>query len=173
MTTQDLDTEEFNPFYSTYINILPKNLNLIEGFEAGFKNVQDFFKAIPKDKLEYKYALDKWTVKEVFQHIIDTERIFMYRCLRVARHDKTPLAGFEQNDYILPSKANSKTIESLLEEYRVTRQYSIILLKSFSNEDLKSRGTASGYVMSARSAAFSTIGHEIWHMNIIRDRYLK
>lgn len=173
MTTQDLVTEEFNPFYRTYINMLPKNLNLIDGFEAGFKNVQDFFKSIPKDKLEYKYALGKWTIKEVFQHIIDTERIFMYRCLRVARHDKTPLAGFEQNDYIQPSKANSKTIESLLEEYRTTRQYSIVLLKSFSDEDLKFIGTASGNVMSARSAAFSTIGHEIWHLNIIRDRYLK
>jgi hypothetical protein len=172
MTKQDLVAKEFNPFYSTYINMLPNELDLIDGFEAGFKNVQDFFRSIPKEKLEYKYAADKWTIKEVFQHIIDTERIFMYRCLRVARRDKTPLAGFEQNDYIMPSKANSKTIESLLEEYRVTRQYSIILLKSFSDEDLKFIGIASGNVMFARSAAFSTIGHEIWHMNIIKERYL-
>ena len=172
MTKQDLVAEEFNPFYSTYINMLSNELDLIDGFEAGFKNVQDFFKSIPKEKLEYKYAVDKWTIKEIFQHIIDTERIFMYRCLRVARRDKTPLAGFEQNDYVMPSKANSKTIESLFEEYRVTRQYSIILLKSFSDEDLKYIGTASGNVMSARSAAFSTIGHEIWHMNIIKERYL-
>ena len=172
MTTQDLITEEYNPFYSTYINMVPKELDLIDGFEVGFKNVQDFFKSIPKNKLEYKYADGKWTIKEVFQHIIDTERIFMYRCLRVARQDKTPLAGFEQNDYIVPSKANSKTIESLLEEYLITRQYSIILLKSFSDEDLKCIGTASGNVMSARSAAFSTIGHELWHLNIIKERYL-
>ncbi|SFZ91924.1 DinB superfamily protein [Flaviramulus basaltis] len=172
MTRQDLVTEEYNPFYSTYINMLPKELDLIEGFEVGFNNVLDFFKSIPKEKLEYKYAEDKWTIKEVFQHIIDTERIFMYRCLRVARQDKTPLSGFEQNDYIMPSKANRKTIASLLEEYQVTRQSSIVLLKSFTSEDLKCIGISSGNVMSARSAAFSTIGHEIWHMNIISERYL-
>ena len=172
MTTQDLIAEEFNPFYSTYINRVPKALDLIDGFEAGFNEVQDFFKSIPKEKLEYKYADNKWTIKEVFQHIIDTERIFMYRCLRVARHDKTPLAGFEQNDYIKPSKANRKTIDALLEEYRITRQYSIVLLKSFSDEDLMFIGHASGNVMSARSAAFSTIGHEMHHINIIKERYL-
>lgn len=172
MTAQDLVTEEYNPFYSKYINMLPKDLDLIDGFEAGLKNVQDFFKFIPEDKLEYKYAEGKWTIKEVLQHIIDTERIFMYRCLRVARQDKTPLQGFEQNDYIIPSKANKKSLEFLLEEYRSTRQYSIVLLKSFDDEDLKCIGTASGNVMSARSAAFSAIGHEIWHMNIISERYL-
>lgn len=172
MTTQDLTAEELNPFYSTYINLVPKSVNLIDGFETGFKNVEAFFESISKDKLDYKYAEDKWTIKEVLQHIIDTERIFMYRCLRVARHDKTALAGFEQDDYIEPSKANSKSIESLQEEYKTTRQYSIVLLKSLSDEDLKCIGKASGNVMSARSASFSTIGHEIHHMKIIKERYL-
>ena len=152
--------------------MIPKSVDLVEGFEVGFKNIEAFFKSIPKEKLEYKYAVDKWTIKEIFQHIIDTERIFMYRCLRVARQDKTALAGFEQNDYILPSKANNKSIEALLEEYRTTRQFSIVLIKSFSDEDLKCIGQASGNVMSTRSTAFSTIGHEIWHMNIIKERYL-
>lgn len=172
MTRQDLTTEEYNPYYITYISMISETLDLVEGFETGFKNTANFFKSIPKEKLQYSYAEGKWTIKEVFQHIIDTERIFMYRCLRVARQDKTALAGFEQNDYILPSKANSKSIETLLEEYKTTRQYSIVLLKSFSDEDLKCVGYASGSVMSARSAAFSTIGHEIWHMNIIKERYL-
>lgn len=172
MTKQDLTTEEYNPYYKTYIDMIPESLNLIEGFKVGFKYIDAFFKSIPTEKLEYKYADDKWTIKEVFQHIIDTERIFMYRCLRVARHDKTALAGFEQNDYIIPSKANSKSIETLLEEYRTTRQYSLVLLKSLSDEDLKCIGYASGNIMSARSAAFSTIGHEIWHVNIIKERYL-
>ena len=172
MTKQDLASEEYHPYYRTYINMIPESVDLVEGFELGFKNIEAFFKTIPKEKLEYKYAEDKWTIKEVFQHIIDTERIFMYRCLRVARHDKTALAGFEQNDYVMPSKANNKSIEALLEEYGTTRQYSIVLLKSLGVEDLKCIGQASGNVMSARSAAFSTIGHEIWHMNIIKERYL-
>jgi len=172
MTTKDLIKEEYNPFYDTYIGILPKDLSLIDGFEAGLNHVKTFFTSIPEEKLEYRYAEGKWSIKEVFQHIIDTERIFMYRCLRVARQDKTALAGFEQDDYIEPSKANNKSIERLLEEYHTTRQYSIVLLKSFSVDDLKFIGNANGSPMSARSAAFSTIGHEIHHLNIIKERYL-
>jgi len=172
MTTKDLNTLEYNPFYSTYIDMIPKELELVNGFYLGLKQVTDFFKSIPKEKLTYKYAEDKWTVKEVFQHIIDTERIFMYRCLRIARHDQTPLAGFDQNDYILPSLANNKSIESLLEEYKAVRQNFIVLLKSLSETDLNFVGNANGSSLSARAAAFIILGHELWHIKIIKERYL-
>ena len=122
--------------------------------------------------MEYKYAAGKWSIKEVFQHIIDTERVFLYRCFRIARHDKTPLTGFEQDDYIVPSKANSKSIESLLEEYQTVRQNSIVLLKSLSETDLKHLGNASDHMLSARAAAFMTLGHEIHHIEVIKERYL-
>jgi hypothetical protein len=172
MTTKDLKEAEINPFYKNYINKVSKEINLIDGFNEGLQNVLQFFQSIPAEKLEYKYAEDKWTTKEVLQHIIDTERIFMYRCFRIARHDKTALAEFNQNVYIEPSQANSKSMESLLSEYKIVRQNSIVLLNSLCDEDLKFIGTASGNVMSARSAAFSTIGHEIWHIDIIKERYL-
>ena len=172
MTTQDLNENESNIFYIKYINKVPKTISLIDGFDAGLNNVLRFFQSIPADKLEYKYAEDKWTIKEIFQHIIDTERIFMYRCFRIARHDKTPLMSFEQDDYIEPSQANSKSIASLLQEYAMVRKNSILLLNSLSDDDLKYIGSASGNITSARSAAFSTIGHEIWHMDIIKERYL-
>ena len=172
MTTKDLNTLEYNPFYSTYIDLIPKELELVDGFYLGLKHVTDFFKSISNDKLTFKYAEDKWTVKEVFQHIIDTERIFMYRCLRIARHDQTPLAGFDQNDYILPSLANNKSIELLLEEYQAVRQNFIVLIKSLSETDLKFIGNASGNDLSARAAAFIILGHELWHIQIIKERYL-
>lgn len=172
MKVNDLNSTEYNPYYGIYINKVSKQSTLVAGYEIGEKNVLEFFRTIPSAKLNYKYAHDKWTVKEVFQHIIDTERIFMYRCLRVARQDKTALAGFEQNDYIMPSKANSKSIESLLEEYKTTRQNSIVLLKSLEDEDLKCIGNASGNSLSARAAAFIILGHEIHHMSIIREHYL-
>lgn len=172
MTTKDLKSTEFNPFYKGYIDKVSDEIHLIDGFKEGLNEILHFFQSIPSDKLDYKYAEDKWTIKEVFQHIIDTERIFMYRCLRIARHDKTPLAGFNQNDYIEPSHANTKSIEILLQEYALVRKNSILLLHSLSDTDLKFIGAASGNVMSARSAAFSTIGHEIWHVDIIKERYL-
>jgi uncharacterized damage-inducible protein DinB len=172
MITKDLKPSEYNQYYSTYIDMIPKELELVDGFYLGLKQVTDFFKSIPKEKLTYKYAEDKWTIKEIFQHIIDTERIFMYRCLRIARHDQTPLAGFDQNDYILPSLANNKSIELLLEEYQAVRQNFIVLLKSLSEADLKFIGNANGNGLAARAAAFIILGHELWHIKIIKERYL-
>lgn len=172
MNVSDLTTSEYNAYYSTYITKIPNNTNLIEGFRSGQTQVTDFFKAIPNTKLEYAYAVGKWTIKEVYQHIIDTERVFMYRCFRIGRHDKTPLAGYNQDDYILPSNTNNKTLEDLQEEYQSVRQSSIVLLKSLSATNLKQTGMADNNTMSARAAAFIILGHEIHHINIIIDRYL-
>ncbi len=172
MIIQDLKLTEYAIFYSGYISKIPKDISLIDSFELGLNNVTKFFNEIPKEKLNYSYAEDKWTIKEVFQHIIDTERIFMYRCFRLSRHDHTALSGFEQNDYIEPSHANNKSIESLLEEYQTLRQSFIVMLKSFNDEDLNVQGNASGNNITARAAAFIIIGHELWHMDIIKERYL-
>ncbi|KAA5823602.1 DinB family protein [Algibacter amylolyticus] len=172
MKVTDLTANEYNPFYETYIAKVSNDITLLEGFIEAKTQVENFFKSIPLDKLEYRYAKDKWSIKEVFQHIIDNERVFMYRCFRIARHDKTPLAGYEQNDYILPSGANKKSMASLIEEYQVVRQNFIVLLKSLSSQDLEVIGTGSGSPMSARAAAFITLGHEIHHINIIKERYL-
>ncbi|MCF8273271.1 MAG: DinB family protein [Flavobacteriaceae bacterium] len=172
MTILDLKTSEYNPFYKTYLDMIPEEMELIDGFYLGLKNVVDFFNSLPSNKLKYKYAEDKWTIKEVFQHIIDTERIFAYRCFRIGRHDETPLSGFDENNYIKPSLANNKTLEALLEEYQVVRQNTIVLIKSLNETDLKFIGIANANNLSARAAAFSVLGHELWHLKIIKERYL-
>lgn len=172
MNVSDLSASEYNPYYETYISKVPEETTLMEGFKRGQIQIIDFFKSIPDDKLEYRYASDKWTIKEVFQHIIDTEQVFMYRCLRIARHDTSPLMGYEQDDYIAPSKANKKSLDDLIEAYQAVRQNFIVLLKSLRNEDLKCMGTASESPLSARAAAFIILGHEIHHMEVIKARYL-
>lgn len=172
MKSTDLQSREFNPFYGGYIEKVSKTQELKSGFELAKIRVIDFFESIPEDKLEYRYAEGKWTIKEIFQHIIDNERIMMYRCFRIARHDKTGLAGYEQDDYIVPSKANEKSLDTLIKEYELVRSTSINLLHSLSSNDLKFIGTSSGSNMSARASAFITLGHEIWHMDIIKSRYL-
>jgi len=172
MKSTDLQPNEFNPFYGGYIDKVSKTQELKSGFELAKTNIINFFKSIPEDKLEYRYAAGKWTIKEVFQHIIDNERIMMYRCFRIARRDKTALAGYEQDDYILPSKANEKSLETLIEEYKIVREHSINLLHSLSAEDLEFIGVSSGNNMSARATAFITLGHEIWHVDIIKLKYL-
>jgi len=172
MTTSQLQPSEYHAFYKTYIDLIPDDLELIDGFNRRSNLYEDFFKSIPSDKLYYKYAEGKWTIAEVLQHVIDTERIFMYRCFRIARHDATPLNGFDQDVYISPSLANSKTIEDLIAEYNITRQNSIIILKSLSEDDLKFMGNTDGKAMSARAAAFAVLGHELWHLKILKELYI-
>ncbi|MBU3821601.1 DinB family protein [Flavobacteriaceae bacterium XHP0103] len=172
MKVTDLSPSEYGDFYRGYIGLVPTESTLIEGFVNGMNDVTNFFMSIPEKKWNKTYAQGKWTIKEVFQHIIDTERIFQYRCFRIARHDATPLVGFEQDDYIIPSQAKHKTMESLVEEFKSVRQSFITLLYTLSDEDLKFVGNVSGYATSARGAAFITLGHYIWHINILKERYL-
>ncbi len=167
-----INISEYDPYYKRYIEKLPEDRSLLNHFEIGKREVMEFFLSIPEDKLQYRYAPNKWNCKEIYQHLIDTERIFMHRCFRIARRDTTPLAGFDQNIYINPSGANQKTTHKLMTEFMINRNHSISLLESLTNEDLKYIGNANGGPMSARAAAFVIPGHNIWHIDIIKERYL-
>jgi len=172
MIKSDLNSSEFDNYYSRYINKLSDETELRKAFEIGKNTLIDFFKSIPEKKLTYRYQPQKWSIKEILQHLIDTERIFMYRCFRIARQDKTTLAGFDQDTYIKPSEANNKSIDSLLNEFTVNRKHSISLLNSLTDEDLCFIESANGNAMSARVAAFTIIGHDIWHIEVIQHNYL-
>jgi len=172
MTKSEIQQEEYNEYYTGYLNLIDDNTELIDGYYQDKKIMEDLINSIPEDKLNYRYQLEKWSVSEVFQHLIDTERIFMYRCFRIARNDKTELAGFDQDDYIIPSEANSKTKKQLLKEFTANRNYSISLLKSLSEKNLGFVGNANGGAVSARAAAFIVLGHDMHHTNIIKERYI-
>ncbi|MEZ4855970.1 MAG: DinB family protein [Gelidibacter sp.] len=171
MIAKDLTVGEYNPYYQTYID-KANALAIPEGLSANSKSVVAFFESIPKDKLEYRYAEGKWTIKELLHHIIDTERIFAYRALRVARKDKTPLPGFDENEYVLPAKSNDRSIESLLNEYKAVRQATLALFETFTNEMLIEIGTASNSPISARAIGFIITGHENHHCEVVKERYL-
>ncbi|MEL6821891.1 MAG: DinB family protein [Calditrichota bacterium] len=173
MTINDLANTEHDPYYGRYIRKLSDDLRLRDGFKIGGDKVRQFFKNLPDEMLGYRYQPEKWCVKEVFQHLIDTERVFMYRCFRIARGDKTALAGFNQNIFVEPSKAMEKSRDQLIGEFIATRAASISLLDSLTNADLLQIGDANGGAMSARAAAFTIIGHDIWHMDVIRNLYLE
>lgn len=172
MIKTDVASNEYNSYYQIYLNKLSDNVNLLDGFINGRKDVLDFFSSLPNEKHDFAYDKGKWTVKEVFQHLIDTERVFMYRCFRIARRDATPLAGFDQDDFIMTCNANSKSIEVLLKEFASVRDSSIALLKSLGKEDLEFIGKASNHKISARAVAFINLGHYLWHIDIIKERYL-
>ena len=172
MIKRDLKTTEYNKYYSRYVDKVSDETDLREGFEDDKKMVVDFFSSIPQGKQEFRYQPEKWTIKEILQHIIDTERVFMYRFFCIARNDKSAFPGYDQDDYIVPSEANKKSMESLIHEFYVTRLSSLNLIKSISEENLKNMGTASDSTISARACAFILLGHSIWHIEVIKERYL-
>lgn len=171
MTKSQLETNECNSYYQTYIN-KAGDLELIDGLKKNAEDIYLFFESIPEDKYDYAYAEGKWTIKEVIQHIIDTERIFSYRALSFARQDKTALPGYEQDDYAVTSRANQRTKNSLLIEYKALRSATVSLFESFSDEMLKGIGNASNSDISVRAIGFILIGHENHHCQVIKDRYL-
>lgn len=171
MNASDININEYASYYANYIDKAGK-LNLKDSLIESCKALNELFNDISEEQMNYKYADDKWTIKELLMHIIDTERVFAYRAMRFARKDKTDLPGFEQDDYIIPSKANERSKDSLLNEYNAQRVSTLALFSNFDDEMLMSIGNASGNPMSVRAIGFLTSGHETHHCDILRERYL-
>jgi len=171
MISARLNSSEFNPYYEGYINNAA-NEDILEGLRQNLIKCVEFYSNIQNDKHDYAYAEGKWTVKEVLLHIIDTERIFAYRALRIARNDATPMAGFEQDDYVLNSETTKRSLASLIEEYKTVRAATISLFESISQDGLLNIGTASNSPISARAIGYIITGHENHHNRILEERYL-
>jgi uncharacterized damage-inducible protein DinB len=171
MISNNLSENEYNAYYKAYIDNAT-NTDIVKGLESNLKTVVAFYSNVDKEKHDYAYKVGKWTVKDVLLHIIDTERIFAYRALRISRKDKTPLVGFEQDDYVWNGNAKYRTLDNLLEEYITVRQATISLYKSFNCEALEEIGEASGLPISVRALGYITTGHENHHNQVIKQRYL-
>jgi len=171
MNANQLNENEYNPYYKFYIEALGE-VNLIEVLIASFEELMQNLKDLPEEKLMFRYDEGKWTIKELVQHLIDTERIMSYRALRFSRNDATELHGFDENWYVNNSNGNERNFNDLLEEFKCTRRASISLFKSFTDEMLASFGAANGSDMTVRALGFIIAGHQIHHLNIIKERYL-
>jgi uncharacterized damage-inducible protein DinB len=168
---KNLTETEFIPYFKYYIDLNPEN-DLISGLKNSHLKTVQFFESLPLDKLNYQYEVGKWTPKDILQHIIDTERIFAFRALTFARFDKVQLPGFEENDYAANVNTETKELSSLLQEYKNQRVATISMFESFNDEMLKSIGNSNGNYNSVRAIGFLIPGHEIHHINIIKERYL-
>jgi uncharacterized damage-inducible protein DinB len=163
---------EFPPYAIMYIGLLPDDGLILKHLKDNFQTTRDFVLSLPQEKLTYRYAEGKWTIREVMVHITDDERIYAYRALRFARNDKTELPGFEQDDYALYSGANERNIQDILHEFETVRNATISLFESFTNEAFASVGVANGNKVSVRALAYHIAGHELHHLRIIKERYL-
>ncbi len=171
MKPSEVCPSEFHPYFKPYMDKV-SDIPLLEALELGAKETLSFFESIPQSKMNYRYSEKKWTIKDILLHIVDAERAFCYRALNFARSKNSNLEGFDENVYVVSAQANSRSITGLLEEYQAVRQASIVLFSSFSDEDLKRVGKANNAKLSVRAAGFLICGHEIHHIQVIKDRYL-
>ena len=163
---------EYAPYAEMYIKLLPDDGLLLKHLDKNFKRTKNFILSIPRNKLDYRYAPDKWNIKEILVHIIDDERIYAYRALRIARNDKTPLPGFEQDDYVPFSRANERKLKDIFEEFEAVRKATISLFKNLDEPAFLRTGIVNENKISVRAIAYHIAGHELHHTHIIKERYI-
>lgn len=157
-------------YYINYIKLV--NADVLNVLENQLRKASNFFKELPEGKENFAYAPKKWTVKEVFGHMIDTERIMAYRALAFARGEKANLPGFDENVYVKNSGFALRSIGSLLEEFTQLRMSNIALFSSFSEEQLNRKGIANNNEVDARLIIYVIAGHFTHHMTVLHERYL-
>ena len=164
---------EYAPYFERYMQLsVLKDKTIIESLESAQDEFESVLRNLSDKKHSYSYAPGKWSLKELIQHIIDTERVFCYRALSFARNDQTQLSGFDQDVFVDNAAANERDYYDLLDEMKVLRKSSIQLFKSFSKEALLRIGVASDNKMSVRALGYLFSGHQVHHINIVKERYL-
>ena len=165
-----IKSEEIPPFYRGYFEQVGDR-NPVDLLRENADALINFLNSLPAQSWDYAYAPGKWTVKELLGHIIDSERVFQYRLLRFSRGDSTELPGFDQDVFVASGNALRRSHESLIREYRAVRESGLALLESLSPGELESKGTANGYEISAGWIPYFMAGHEMHHVQILRERY--
>ena len=161
----------YAPYFKRYVDQVPEN-DLIPAFNNQTAGIQEFLSSITEEKSAYAYAEGKWSIKELLQHVIDTERIFSYRALCFARGEKTNLPGFEENEYAANSHANNRTWISLIQEFVAVRKATELLFESFSEDVVNNAGLSNNNPNTVASLGFITVGHYYHHKKILMERYL-
>ena len=165
------DTTEYLSYYDKYISMVPDD-DILAVLESQMEDTAGFLGTIPESQASFRYAPDKWSIKELVGHVIDGERVFAYRALRFARNDKTPLPGFEQDDYVRNGAFDNCRLSDLAAELKSVRQATLFLFKHLDEDAWKRRGVANDDEVSVRALAYIIAGHELHHREILRTRYL-
>lgn len=164
------DAGEYAPFYERYIALVPSD-DVMAALEGQRLHTMQMLLARSEREGNFRYGADKWSVKEVVGHLADSERVFAYRAMRIARGDRTPLSGFEQDDYVKSGAFGGRRLTDLAEEFAAVRSASIALFRSLTEAAWSLRGVANNNEVSVRALAFITAGHELHHQQILEERY--
>lgn len=162
---------EYAPSYERYISLVPDG-DVVATLSRQLESTLALLRGIDETQANNRYAPDKWSIKELVGHLIDSERIFAYRALRFARNDQTPLSGFEQDDYVRDAEFDKRTLADLADEFEHVRRANISLFRSLNVEALSRRGTANEVEISVRALLYIMAGHEAHHIQVLTERYL-
>lgn len=162
---------DFQKYIQRYLDQIPSEDWLAELKKSGEKTT-GIYSALTEEQSHFAYAEGKWTLKELLLHLSDTERVFQYRILAFARGEQSALPGFDENDYAARSFANERSLESLLDEYKLVRKSSQILLETLNPSALANKGIASGNEITVETIERLIVGHNYHHLHIIEERYL-
>ena len=171
MNSNSLSPSEYNPYYKPYIATLGE-VDLLKCLKDDLGSFVSFMEKLPDERLIYSYDAKKWSIAEVLIHLLDAERVFQYRAMRFARNDTTEIPGFDQDLYVLNSRANERSKKSIIEEFKGTRKATIALFDSLNTQELMRIGIASGSEMSVRALGFVICGHLKHHKRILQERYV-
>jgi uncharacterized damage-inducible protein DinB len=162
---------DLNSFQSRYIQRVAGD-DALKTLSENLSIVDNFFKNISQEKLHFRYAEGKWTPIEMLGHIIDTERILLYRALSIARGEKQSLLGFNEENYVKATNFDKKSLRSLLQQFKAQRKSTVLFFKSLGKRELGRMGKANQMPTNARVLAWFLAGHELHHLNILKERYL-
>lgn len=162
---------EYPPYFETYYSRIPEG-NIFDTLMKANMDTIDLITSVDGETLEFRYAEGKWNIPEIIQHIMDSERIFAYRALRIARGDKSENPGYDENVFAANSHASSRNVMDMVREFSLLRASTIELFKSFTEEALNEQGFANGYQVTPAALIYAIAGHEIHHLRVIEERYL-
>lgn len=161
---------EYAPYYERYISLVPGD-DILAALDSQRRQMMLLLSSRDDAEGDFRYAPDKWSAKEVLGHVCDAERIFAYRALRIARGDRTPLAGFEQDDYVRNGPFPRLPLAEIIDDYIAIRRATLTLFRNLNESDWTRRGIASNHEVSVRALAYMIAGHELHHRRILEEKY--
>lgn len=164
------DSTEYASFYAAYVGNVTED-DVVAALEAQARETAALLGRIDDEKASYRYAPEKWSVKEVVGHFADAERVFLYRALAIARGDEASLPGFDENDYMRHANFEGRPMRSIADEYAAARASTLATFRGFSDEAWRRRGTANNAAVSVRALAHIVLGHERHHLKVLREKY--
>lgn len=162
---------DFEKYIQRYLDLVPSE-NWIEELKISGKQTLEIYEKLSEEQANFAYADGKWSLKTLLQHLIDTEKVFAYRAMRFSRNDQSLVSGFDEESWADNSYAETRTLKSLIKEFKMTRKQSVIFFKTLPAEALQLIGIVNGNEIKVETIGELTVGHNLHHLNIIKERYL-